>query len=715
MASGEFSRLVVSHWRELREKLRAQDEEVVVEGRGLSLAAVVAAARYGQDVAISDDMLEAIGQRTEKLYGKALDVDVMHGSTPTLRSTPTERTTAIKEVQQSMIRGLHFGILSGETDFDNSHATRTFSSAIPLSDPVESTSMPESWVRASILIRANSLAYETSGVRPVLLERLCQLLNLDVIPRVPLRGSVSASGDLSPLSYIGAVLQGKPAVQAWIGDRIQGGRRLAPADEALSYAEIQPIEVRGKEGMAIISGTAVAAGVACLALHETVCLAAVAQVLTAMSVEALSGTSESFDALFSELRPHPGQVECARNIRGFLSGSRLITGDSNSNDESLAIRTAPQWIGPVLEDLLLAHSQLSVEINSATGSPLISQSGRMLQGGNFQAKAVTSAVEKMRQGLRSLGQLHFAQCTELINPATNKGLAPNLVVDEPSQSGIWKGTDILVAALQSELGFLANPMTSHVQSAEGLYQGINSLALISARYTLTAVDILTQLAAAHLVALCHALDLRALHNQFLYAFAPKFKLLTRRCLSDCSSTEPLSPGTSSSSSDAAGADIAYDLWVRLSEITNRTTHLDTAARFSAALDALQSQLLRCVPGAASSHSLAAAQHWHAACVAEATQTYHAVRTRYLAAPDATPVLGRAAAKLYGYVRRGLEVPFFGEEYLRAAEWDDGTGMAQRGSGNGHRYRSVGAMNSAVYEAMRNGALFDVVVECFGDV
>lgn len=129
------------------------------------------------------------------------------------------RTTAIEHIQRSLIRELHHGILSGETEFDISHATRTFSSAIPLADPITSTSMPESWVRATVIVRINTLAYATSGVRPLLLEKLTQLLNLDVIPRVPIRASITGIGDPSPLSYISGVLQGKPAVQAWVGDR----------------------------------------------------------------------------------------------------------------------------------------------------------------------------------------------------------------------------------------------------------------------------------------------------------------------------------------------------------------------------------------------------------------------------------------------------------------------------------------------------------------
>lgn len=562
--------------------------------------------------------------------------------------------------------------------------------------------MPESWVRAAMLIRLNSLAHGSSGVRPVLLERLLQLLNLDIVPRIPLRGSISASGDPSPLSYIGGVMQGKPAVQAWVGDRIQGGRRLVPGDEALHYAELKQMNIRASEGLAIVNGTAVSAGITSLALHEAICLAAVTQVLTAMSVEALCGADESFNSFFSYVRPHSGQAECAANLRGFLVGSRLTVENANpegsSGQDRYAIRTAPQWIGPVLEDLLLAYSQILLEINSATDNPLVDPSGKVLHGGNFQAKSVTSAVEKVRQSCQSLGQILFAQCTDLMNPATSKGLAPNLIVDEPSQSSMWQGTDILIAALQSELGFLSNPVGSHVQFAAMGTQAVNSLALVSGRYTLTAVDVLTQLAAAHLVALCQALDLRALHIQFLYALAPRFKTLTRRCLNEC--LGDVSPG-----SEGSGAEIAYDLWVKLSEHINRSTQMDSGLRYGTAMDFLQTRLLREVPP--SQQALEAVQRWNTDCVNEALETDRAVKARYLSSPDATPVLGAASRRMYLYVRGTLEIPFFGEEYMRDAQWDDSTSRTSR-----YKYRSMGAMISAVYEAMRNGALYSAVVECF---
>lgn len=157
---------------------------------------------------------------------------------------------------------------------------------------------------------------------------------------------------------------------------------------------------------------------------EAHCQAILSQVLTAMTVEALRGNDESFDPFFAQVRPHPGQIESARNVYTFLKNSKLVYRNNGSDDASsqrqdrYSIRTASQWIGPVLEDLLLAHQQVTIEINSVTDNPLIDtgiSAGRMLHGGNFQAKAITSAMEKVSQGCQSSRRVDFIRCTELMS------------------------------------------------------------------------------------------------------------------------------------------------------------------------------------------------------------------------------------------------------------------------------------------------------------
>ena len=224
--------------------------------------------------------------------------------------------------------------------------------------------MPESWVRATMLVRLNSLASGASGVKVSTITTLADLINKDIVPRVPLRGSISASGDLSPLSYISGVMQGKPTVKAWYGDRERGVRRLLRSDRVLAHTAVAPIKLGAKEGLAIVNGTAASAAVAALAVHEVSSLIAMSHVLTAMTVEGLQGTDESFDRFFADMRPHPGQKESAATIRALLDGSKLVYQSDSLEESSLrqdrySIRTASQWLGPVLEDMVLAQEQVN--------------------------------------------------------------------------------------------------------------------------------------------------------------------------------------------------------------------------------------------------------------------------------------------------------------------------------------------------------------------
>lgn len=458
------------------------------------------------------------------------------------------------------------------------------------------------------------------------------------------------------------------------------------------------------------------AGVASLALHESICLAGLSQVLTAMSVEAFLGTDESFDPFIAEIRPHPGQVDSARTIHAFLQGSRLARlNDGKDNvlrQDRYSLRTATQWIGPVLEDFSLAYDQLATEVNSVTDNPLVDAArGRILHGGNFQAKAVTSAVEKLRQGLQSLGRLHFEQCKDLFNPDTNRGLPPNLVADEPSGSYLWKGIDIMTAALTSELGFLSGNAGAHVMTAELGNQGINSIALISARYTLTAVECLSQLAAAHLLALCQALDLRVMWEEFRREWRPSFDRLFRESFSG-------------KFPDEAMADLAALLWVVFFNPESLDRRKDSRDMFNQASRAMLAPIMEMLGkfSAEDTRSLPmpALQKFVRDCSASACSQFSETRIKYRrGAAQAVPYLGGAAGHMYLYVRRDLGVPFLGEEDLEST-----TPATANGHGDGttkvaaRQYPgtflpdvapTVGSYLTTIYEAIRSGELYDQVV------
>ncbi|GKT64014.1 phenylalanine ammonia-lyase [Colletotrichum tofieldiae] len=615
-----FTDLILSQWRDPSSPAKTA---LAVSGGDLTIADVVAVSRHLAHVELTSASIDAIEACSEIISDKIAQGEVIYGVNTGFGGSADARSNDVERVQQSLISHLTCGIVTnggqelalnsnGFASQTNGNSSQSYDngrsngqrkqrasvrSSLPLNDSLAATCMPESWARASMLIRLNSLAGGASGIRVDIADSLINLLNKDVVPRIPVRGSISASGDLSALAWIGAVMQGKTSATAFSGRRdVEGARRVTRADVALSEAGITPISLHAKEGLAIVNGTAVSTGVAALAAHESLHLAALSQVLTAMSVEALRGSDESFEPFIARVRPHPGQVDSARNIKAFLTGSRLLNRHDSRNMATLrqdrySLRTASQWIGPVLEDFGLAYDQLTVELNSVTDNPLIdTETGRVFHGGNFQARAVTSAVEKLRQGLQSIGRMLFTQCTEMINPATSWGLPPNLCSDDANDSFLFKGLDVVVAALTSELGFLANPVGSHVQTAEMGNQALNSLALVSARYTLEAVDVLSQIASAHLLALCQALDLRAI------------------------------------------------------EIEGRNED---------------------------------------------------------APPDATPYIGQASRRMYHFLRNDLGIPFLGEAHLNSTEAATPDGVTP----------SIGLYNTRIYESIRSGRLYDVVLEC----
>ncbi|KAL9040280.1 MAG: hypothetical protein Q9180_002009 [Flavoplaca navasiana] len=619
------------------------------------------------------------------------------------------RTKQLEELQRTLIRELHYGIgtspHSKEDVTKKADGTRT--RKLITGSSSRNQLLPEDWVRASILVRLNSLVSGRSGVRDVIVETLSQLLNRNVVPKIPLRGSISASGDLSPLSYVAGTIQGKSTIGVRYGSE-SGTCNEMTAEKALAEAKILPVTLTAKEGLAVVNGTAVSAGVAGLALWETHNLAVMSQLLTAMAVEALSGTDESFDPVFGRVRPHPGQIDCSNNIYRFLEGSKLVHHNDGNNDalrqDRYSIRTASQWLGPVLEDLLLAHQQMHIEMNSVTDNPIFdADNHRILHGGNFQAKTVTSATEKVRQSIQTIGHMLFVQCTEMINPSTNGGLPPNLTVEDPSTSFVMKAVDIMTAALQSELGFLANPVGSHVQTAEMGNQSLNSLALISARYTHTAVEVLTELTAAHLFAVCQALDLRVMNLLFLQDLEPRLLGTTSKMVDQ-------------HLPDASGLVLPMfeELWSAFLKRFDETAVLDAECRFIRIMDSLQPVLLRHIVDKQTSGSLAyTTKTWSEICASLCLQSFAATREDYVQHADASSYLGTASGRIYHFVREILKVPFLQSAHIRTphserlvAECD-----TERPQGCNPESNTVGSYIATIHNALLDGRLYRPALEC----
>lgn len=422
------------------------------------------------------------------------------------------------------------------------------------------------------------------------------------------------------------------------------------------------------------------------------------------------------------------QTECARNILSFLAGSKLTRINDGANgilrQDRYSIRTVPQWIGPILEDLVLAHQQISIECNSVTDNPLASD-GKFLHGGNFQAKSVTSAMEKARQATQGLGRMLFSQCTELINPATNRGLPPNLVADDPNVSLVFKGTDLYIAALASELGFLANPV-NHVQTAEMGNQSLNSLALISARYTHIANDVLSQLVALHLIAVCQALDLRAMNIQFLELYKLQFTEIVTDHYMAIEHIEPISSSllvngvptldeigqskhvasehplhiSDSNGKNMSFSKFAESLWSELLISLETTASIELPRRFDVVAKSLRASILDNPSLSRDPELIGRLERFTQELSLSLHDTWCANRDAYLAHGDATNLLGRASKVLYRFLRHTLKVPILASAELKTPTTKD---MQNR------QAPTMGSYTGAVYRALKDGTVIEAVI------
>lgn len=576
--------------------------------------------------------------------------------------------------------------------------------------------MPTPWAKGLMLSRLNSIIRGHSAVSLPVIESILGLLEHDMTPMIPLRGSISASGDLIPLSYLAGAIQGNPDIFVRTGK--SHDFKVIPSDQALKLANLTPIGLAAKEGLGLLNGTAASASVASLAIHEANHLALLSQVLTGMGCEALRGTAESFHPFIAAVRPHGGQVEAAANILGFLSGSRIAKSheaqmkvhESGLCQDRYALRTSSQWIGPQLEDLMLAMDQVTVELNSTTDNPLTDVSaGLVHHGGNFQAASLTSAMEKTRIALQMIAKMLFAQATEIINPALNRGLPPNLVADDPSISFMCKGIDISMAGYYSEIAFLSNPVSTHVQSAEMHNQALNSLALISARYTMEVVEIMGMMSASYIVMVCQALDLRVLQTIFLEEARGEVGNVT-----DGFASRYLGPTASEDSHQKINAAV----WDAITKAWDETTTLDLNPRCETlaeiAGNTLMSALSKSTELAGSASDLfAAINTWKRSLSSVLRITYETNRQDMFSRhEEITPqYLGQASRKLYTYVRRELKVPF------HRGLIEDPTHALQNGqqaSFPPRQRKTIGTLISTVYEAIRDGRLIEPVMTAVGE-
>ncbi|KAF5380552.1 hypothetical protein D9615_004703 [Tricholomella constricta] len=676
---------------------------IIVDGHNLSIAAVTAASRYHATVALdqSSNVEARMNKSRDVITSKVLAGTSVYGVSTGFGGSADTRTDKPLLLGNALLQLLQSGVLpSSSKPLD----------ALPLLDPVASTTMPESWVRGAILIRMNSLIRGHSGVRLELVKKMNDLLDADITPVVPLRGSISASGDLSPLSYVAGTVTGNPSIHVFDGPRTFGARAIRSSQDALAAHNIEPISLASKEHLGILNGTAFSASVAALALHDAVHLALLAQVCTAMGTEALAGTRGSFDPFIHDVaRPHPGQIESAKLIWDLLEGSTFASTHEEEvkieedggvlRQDRYPLRTSPQFIGPQIEDLLDSLKTITIECNSTTDNPLVDgETGKIHNGGNFQAMAVTNAMEKTRLSLHHLGKLLFSQCAELVNPTMNRGLPPSLAATDPSLDYHCKGVDIASAAYVAELGYLASPVSTHVQSAEMHNQAVNSMALVSARATINSLEVLSMLTASYLYALCQALDLRALQKELVEGL-------------NQIASEELTNSFGRSLSASEHSSLVVKICRTMQDTLEGTSTMDASDRMHKIAASSTTLLVDFFTGPASFEDLAAlgstlacVPEFRANVTSRGTALLDTLRRDYLSGARGTAPASRYLNKtrpVYEFVRQTLGIRMHGSEnfarFAKGLYVDD---------------QSVGQNVSIIHEAIRDGKLQPVIVDLF---
>ncbi|HYM84055.1 MAG TPA: histidine ammonia-lyase [Candidatus Dormibacteraeota bacterium] len=374
---------------------------------------------------------------------------------------------------------------------------------------------PRDVVRAMLVLRANTLAVGHSGCRPLLVDRLCELLRLGVHPVVPEQGSVGASGDLAPLAHLALPLIGRGQVE------LSG--HVLPALVALREVGLEPLVLESKEGLALLNGTQLMTGIAALLLADADRLGATASVAAAMSVEALLGTEFAFAAPYQLARPHPGQLAVATELRWLLRDSALQRSHHatpHKVQDPYSLRCAPQVHGAVRDALDHLRRVLAIEMNSATDNPLVfpeggvapegtiaTGGGRVISGGNFHGEPIALALDFAKIAIAELGSISERRTALLLDGRLNGGLPPFLAGSSGLDSGLML-VQYTAAALASENKVLAHPSSVDSIPTSANQEDHVSMGAGAARHARTVLEHVERILAIELLCGAQALDLR---------------------------------------------------------------------------------------------------------------------------------------------------------------------------------------------------------------
>ena len=447
---------------------------VTLRGPGLTEDQVVAVARRGERVALAASARTGMERSRARVEKAATSREPVYGVSTGFGALAGTRVAPLRqpELQLALIR---------------SHAAG-------VGPPVD-----EEVVRATMLLRARTLAMGLSGVRPLLAEALIAMLNEGVTPVVPRYGSVGCSGDLAPLAHIGLALVGE--------GEVLGGR---PAAQALRAAKLKPVRLETKEGLALINGTDGMLGMLVLACADAERIFKTADVTAAMSAEALLGTDRTFQARLQEVRPHRGQVASAANLASLMRGSQIVASHRHSQhavQDSYSVRCSPQVAGAARDTLDFARRTAEVELGSAIDNPIVLENGDVESNGNFHGEPLAFAADFLAIAVSEIGSIAERRVDRLLDPHRSQGLPPFLAEEPGVNSGLMVA-QYTAAALVAENRRLAAPASVDSVPTSGMQEDHVSMGWGAGLKLREVIDNVTSILAVELCAAARAQEMR---------------------------------------------------------------------------------------------------------------------------------------------------------------------------------------------------------------
>ena len=471
-------------------------QKVFLDGHSLTLDELVAVARFGAEVTLTEQARAAI-RRSRALAEKiAAEKRVAYGITTGFGDFAT---VAVPEEMSSRL----------STNLVLSHCTGT-------GDPYKNEV-----VRGMMLLRANALCVGVSGVRLVLVEKLVELLNAGVTPVVPQKGSLGASGDLAPLSHMGLVLMG-------LGEAEYRGR-VVPGAEALRLAGIEPLDgFASKEGLGITNGTCAMTSVGALNLYDTLRAATLADLVASLSFTALTGQVNAFQERLHTIRGHEGQVRVAKNFRMLTENCEILKNAQGDRvQDAYALRCIPQVHGAVRDALAFIKSRVDIELNAVTDNPLLFlEDEAVISGGNFHGEPMALPFDFLGIACSELASISERRTERMVNAALSNGLTPFLTTEGGVNSGFMI-VQYSAASMVSENKVLAHPASVDSIPSSANQEDFVSMGTTAARKSGQILENTLSVLAFELLTVCQAVDIRRRLNTHGAGLSPVHEAIFR--------------------------------------------------------------------------------------------------------------------------------------------------------------------------------------------